>query len=276
MHSLAYKTHFPLGTAAFACVLALSSPAVAAQLVVRGNCSFVEEIPGIFSSTRLTESILKGAILTQDRDGRFCGMTTMQTPFGPATSSECFVVGDGRLVSAAHDNKVSSSDCALTDQSTIVAAFDSARAAAFAASGPANLHGQAFLKTLGGDVKTCAGEDVFLLPGMSYFDEAIEKTKSGIDTSTDQRAVALLRHTLCDAQGNFSFSDLPATRWYVLTQVRWGVPHIEQPGERPGLIGTLLGMHGPPDVDQQGGELLQAIELHPGDNQVFLTSRDEK
>lgn len=249
---------------------------MAAQLVAKGNCSYVEDVPGIFGSTHLNQSILKGAVFAQDDGGKFCGMATMQTPFGPATSSECFVVADGQLVSGQHGNKISSSDCALVDRSASVVAFDPGQAAAFAGSGPANLHGQAFLKTVGGDVKTCAGEDVFLMPAIPYFDEIVESVKGGMHPASDQRAMALLRHTMCDAQGNFSLSGVPAQKWYVVTQVRWGVPHIQQPGENPGLIGALLGMHAPPDIEEQGGELIQTIELHAGDNQTFLTARDEK
>jgi hypothetical protein len=47
-----------------------------------------------------------------------------------------------------------------------------------------------------------------------------------------------------------------------LTSVTWGVPHIGQPGEQP-------------ETNQQGGELMESVTLTPGDNQVFLTYRDE-
>ncbi|MBV9990701.1 MAG: hypothetical protein JOZ72_05345 [Alphaproteobacteria bacterium] len=267
---------FLQGAAALSCLLAVSSPAAAAQLVAKGKCSFVEDVPGMFGSgTHLNLSVAKGALFTPDGD-KFCGMATMDTPFGPATSSECFAVAGGQLVSGRHGNKIASSDCALVDPLAGAVAFDPAQGTAFAGSGPANLRGQAFLKTVGGDVKTCAGEDVFLMPSMPYFDEAIEMLKSGIEAGRDERAMSLLRHTLCDAQGNFSFSGLPAKKWWMVTQVRWGVPHIQQPGENPGLLGILLGMRAPPDIDKQGGELIQAVELKPGDNQAFLTDRDER
>jgi len=42
--------------------------------------------------------------------------------------------------------------------------FSDAEFASWAGTGNANIGGQAFLKTLGGDVKTCAGQDVSLIP----------------------------------------------------------------------------------------------------------------
>ncbi len=265
------------GAAICACLLEISNPVLASQLVINSNCDFVVDVPGIFGATHLKYSALKGTVYTQNNDGKFCGATTMKTPFGPSTSSNCFVVTAGELASGDWGNKVSSSSCTLVDATTIAVAFDAAQAERFAGVGPANLHGQAFLKTVGGDVKTCAGEDVALMPATPYFDEMIENVNNGIDIHLDQRAVSLLRRTICDAQGNFSFSGLPTQKWYVLTKVTWGVPHIEEPGERPGLIASLLlGIHARPATDEQGGELLQTIDLHPGDNQVFLTSRDER
>jgi hypothetical protein len=245
--------------------------------VIKSSCNFVVDVPGIFGPTHLKYSAAGGAVYTQNGDGKFCGAAAMETPMGPSSSDTCFVVADGQLVSGDWGNKVSSSSCTLVDGTTINAPFDNNQAAAFTGTGSANLHGQAFLKTVGGDVRTCAGEDVVLIPATPYFDEMIEKTTSGIDTHLDQRATSLLRRTICDAQGNFSFPSLPTQKWYVLTQVKWGVPHIEQPGEHPGLItGLLLGVHAPPSTDEQGGELMQAINLHPGDNQALLTSRDQR
>jgi hypothetical protein len=149
--------------------------------------------------------------------------------------------------------------------------------APWAGNGPANLRGQAFLKTVGGDVKTCAGERVLLLPGIPYVDELFEKAKGGISASPDPQLMSYVRSTICDAQGNFSFAQLPAQRWYVVTRVTWGVPHVEAPGSQPGpLTSLLLGIRAAPATDQQGGELQQAVVLSPGENQAFLTFRDER
>lgn len=258
-------------------LLAMSGPALASQLIVKSSCSLVLDVPGIIGSSHLKYSIAGGALFNPDSDGRYCGTASMDTPFGPSSGKECYIVANGQLLSGNHGNKVSSSDCMLTEAAAMDASFDPKQAAAYAGAGPANLHGQAFLKTVGGDVKTCAGEDVVIIPGMPYLEEMIGKVRAGVDLHMDDHAKPLLRQTICDAQGSFSFSGLPAQRWLILTQVKWGVPHIERPGERTGLItGMIFGVHVPPATDEQGGELMQAIELHPGDNQAYLTSRDQR
>ena len=278
MFSLRYTSSMRLVFSAigFAGFMASPGSAFASQLIVKNSCNLVVDVPGIIGSSHLKYRIARGALFNQNKDGKYCGIATMDTPFGPSPGKECYAVADGQLVSGDYGNKVSSSDCALDEATAMNATFDDKQAAAYAGAGPANLHGQAFLKTVVGDVKTCAGEDVVIMPGTPYVEEVIERVHDGVEIHMDERAKSLARRTICDAQGNFTFSGLPAQKWLILTQVKWGVPHIEQPGERPGLIGLLLGFHGPPNVDEQGGELLQAIDLRPGDNQAFLTSRDQQ
>jgi len=147
----------------------------------------------------------------------------------------------------------------------------------WAGSGPANLHGQAFLKTVGGDVKTCAGEPVILMPDNPYSEEMVSADAKGFpDANVDPRVTSYLRRTICDAHGNFAFFNLPVGGWYIDTKVTWEIPHIEQPGERPGpLTSLLLGIPPPPTNDQQGGELRKSIRLEPGENQAFLIGADE-
>lgn len=251
-------SRFSIGAAlVFAVTLAASGPAFAAKLLMKGDCEFVVDSPGIFGSSHLKYSVLGGTVFAQNGDGKYCGTTTMDTPFGPGSNDSCFVVENGQLISAVWGNKVSSSSCTLVE-ATIFATLDATQAAAFAGTGTANLHGQAFLKTVGGDVKTCAGEEVTLMPGLPYFDEFVAKSRSGLDLHADQRAMDLVRHTICDAQGNFAFTGLPSQRWYIVTTVTWDVPQVGFGG-----------------MDRQGGQLLQSINLHAGDNQSFLTSRDQ-
>jgi hypothetical protein len=266
-----------LSVSALLLALINSCPASASQLVIKNNCSFVVDVPGVFGPTHLNYSATKGAVYKQDSDGKFCGIAAMQTPMGPSADNKCFVVANGQFISGEWGNKVSSSTCALADEAIVQTPFDEAQAIPFAGTGSANLRGQAFLKTIGGDVKTCAGEDVVLVPSIRYFDDLMDNAKIGIDAHIDPRATLALRKTICDAQGNFTFLNLPTQTWYVLTQVRWGAPHLEQPGERSGLIiGLLFGFHVPPNIDEQGGELLQLVELKAGDNQILLTDRDKR
>lgn len=145
-------------------------------------------------------------------------------------------------------------------------------------SGPATVRGQAFLKTMGGDVKTCAGQKVILIPANAYGLELVQADKAGYSdvSNIDPRFSNYVHQTICDAQGNFTFTDLPAQPWAVETSVLWHVPHIDQPGDEPGPLAAFLsGAPPPPEMDQQGGALIQEVTPHAGDNQVFLTSDDE-
>jgi len=266
---------FRLTAVAVFSLVAMTVSSSAAQLEFENDCDFIVEVPGIFSSSHPYHA-RKGTVLSESDDHKFCGTLTASTPIGDTQAEECFAVSNGKLISGRFSNKVTSSNCALSDAGRF-AALAPTDFALWSGPGPSNLHGQAFLKTVGGDVKTCAGEDVLLLPATPYIDELLAKETAGVTAKPDSRAVSLIRRTICDAQGNFSFSRLPAQRWYVLTKVTWGVPHIDQPGERPGPITSLLlGIPPAPSTDQQGGELFQAVPLEPGDNQVFLTDRDQR
>lgn len=259
----------------FVVLMGITTHAFAAQLVTVSECKFVVHVPGAFGGSNLNYRIKKDALFNESGDHKYCGLTTASTPVGESESNECYVIDDGKLISGKWSNKVTSSDCAFFDASTLNTPFDPSYFTPWGGRGAANLHGQAFLRTVGGDVKTCAGEVVLLLPATPYVDELLIKGKAGVSVNPDPRLASLSHQTVCDAQGNFSLSQLPAQKWYVLTRVTWGVPHIESPGERPGpLTSLLLGIPAPPAVDQQGGDLMQSVELAAGDSQVILTQRD--
>jgi hypothetical protein len=144
----------------------------------------------------------------------------------------------------------------------------------WAGPGSASLQGQAFLKTRGGDVRTCAGNPVYLLPANAYtqeMTEAEDRGVSGIDA--DIRLRSLIRASRCDAQGNFAFTAVPAGLWYVVATVVWEVPHVPQPGEPPPAVALLLNIL-PLLADREGGELRQRMNLRPGQNEVLLTVGD--
>jgi len=147
--------------------------------------------------------------------------------------------------------------CAPTVQSyTLTQTYNEAEFTPFAGAGPASLNGQAFLKTVGGDVKTCAGNQVFLVPSTPYNDEVIAHTRVGEPLANrDSRATQFTRVSICDASGKFTFDRIPAKKWYVVTKVTWGVP-------------SEYG------INQQGGEVLQVVDLKNGVNQAILTDAD--
>src|SRR5262245_39548865 len=72
-------------------------------------------------------------------------------------------------------------------------------------------------------VLTCAGRRVLLLPGTAYFREMIGHIIDGNEPEPPEMPYpslkGMIRRSQCDAKGNFSFSELPAGTWFVLTQV---------------------------------------------------------
>jgi hypothetical protein len=125
-------------------------------------------------------------------------------------------------------------------------------------SGNNKIVGSFLSRTVGGDVKTCAGLDVFLVPLSSYSEERIRiiygNSISGYRSATNLKDLppeapadyaASRRITKCDAQGEFTFSDLPDGSYFVTTTVTWGVP------------GQYV-------VSTQGGNLMKRIDLSGG------------
>lgn len=248
----------------------------------RGKCSYTEAKTGLWgnAATPVEYRIEEGAIFVRkgDDDGApsYCGDAKLHAiPFGWIPANLCVATADGKLVAAPDSKKTVQSDCVVTDPGKVETPFRDSDLQPYLGKGTANLRGQAFLKTVGGDVRTCAGSRVLLIPGNAYGDEMIAKERANLTAKPDRKFMAQIRDTICDAQGNFTFSSVPSARWYVSTAVTWGIPHIEQPGERAGPITSLIfGINPPPETDEQGGELIQAVSLQAGDNQAFLTDRD--
>ena len=96
-----------------------------------------------------------------------------------------------------------------------------------AKSGSCTLKGQAFLKTRGGDVKTCAGSKVILMPYNAYTSEMFGYMKGGGNykfTNLDERLARYSKMTICDAEGDFIFENLSTGRWLILSEVTWEIP----------------------------------------------------
>jgi hypothetical protein len=104
--------------------------------------------------------------------------------------------------------------------------FDEAEFAPYAASGTATVTGQAFLKTLGGDVKLGAGNTVQLLPVTTYTSELRRRgTLRGERVGpVDPRIEKYRRTTIADGNGNFEFRNLPAGEYYVTCVITWEIP----------------------------------------------------
>jgi len=140
---------------------------------------------------------------------------------------------------------------------SITTPFSDADFQPWAGTGNASVRGQAFLKTVGGDVKTCAGQQVLLIPDNAYSREMISVASAnrGDPPNLDGRVSLYSRSEICDAQGGFSFDNMKPNKWIVLSKVTWGA--ASQYG-----------------VNQQGGVLEKRIDAHPGDNRLILSDAD--
>ena len=92
--------------------------------------------------------------------------------------------------------------------------------------------GQALMRTRGGEMKTCAGLEVLLIPVSAYSAARIENMFGGEATgfaynmgrafTPDPTAFHdSMRRTICDAHGNFTFDGLPDGKYYVIARVVW-------------------------------------------------------
>ena len=134
------------------------------------------------------------------------------------------------------------------------------------ASGTASISGQAFFQTRGGQPRTCAGLEVFLQPHSTYGDERLVAIYGNAEQGSapalatrvqfipdDSGYKKFARTSTCDAQGNFSFSSLPAGKYFITASVIWTIPGQE---------------FAPP----QGGALLKTVTLGEGESKrVILT-----
>ncbi len=143
----------------------------------------------------------------------------------------------------------------------VQAPFDAEQAAALVKPGVNIISGSALIRQNGGGVVTCAGLPILLVPKTAYASERIKaiygNTQRGhnpahraIQFEPDVQSYGRLqRNTLCDAQGNFSFSDVADGSFYVIANITWNVG------------GSI-----------QGGGLMQAVTVSGGASQEVVLS----
>ncbi len=130
---------------------------------------------------------------------------------------------------------------------------------ALPAIGTARVEGQAFLKTVGGDVKTAAGNTVYLNPVTSYSEQwyVAYTTNRPLDPAEpDARLEKYMKQTTADGEGRFEFVNVPAGEYFVTTSVIWGVP--------TGRYGT---------ISQQGGTVTKRISVKDGETVKIIITR---
>lgn len=148
---------------------------------------------------------------------------------------------------------------------TVGVAFSPAEVAWFNQSGGNTIKGSAVLRTVAGDVKTCAGLNANLIPNSTYARArmlamygneraGLLRASSGFKwRETDPVYTAMSRTTVCDPLGNFTFKDVPDGDYFITAQVQWGVP-------------------GPYFTSWQGGYLMLRMPIAAGETkEVVLT-----
>jgi hypothetical protein len=147
---------------------------------------------------------------------------------------------------------------------TLSSTFSPTAVAWFNEKGTGAIDGQAFFQTRGGQPRTCAGLQIALEPQSAYGDERLLAIYGNLNSgyvpaaatlvqfSPDDPAYKrLMKTTVCDAQGNFSFVNLPAGKYFVVAVIAWNIP---------GTYGL------------EGGALMKSVSLDPAEKKrVILT-----
>jgi hypothetical protein len=135
--------------------------------------------------------------------------------------------------------------------------------------GPYTVTGQAFYKQPGGRVITCAGESVSLMPLTSYNMELSKllETGNGFPPNYERRAHKYDKKAMCDGSGKFTFENLPALNWLLITRVTW---------QENGTFAFVPYVGGPSD---KGGWLFQELQVESANNapttvKVTLSNQD--
>lgn len=114
-------------------------------------------------------------------------------------------------------------------------------------AGDAAVRGQALWRQDGGGLITCAGDEVYMFPVSEYAQHQLQQLKYGdrLDLSRQPG----FHKQLCDAQGNFSFRDLGAGDWYVVSRFVWYE-----------------------NYKPQGGWLVTTVDLAPGERERVIVN----
>ena len=134
-------------------------------------------------------------------------------------------------------------------------AFPQSEYASIKVDGSETLSGQAFLTTMGGDVKVAAGQDIMLMPKTSYTDAIYNYQTTGVAYNTpDSRYAKYTKMVQADAQGKFTFTDIAPGKYYVETMIMW---------YRPSQFGLM----------PEGGLVITPTEVVKGKNNTVMVTR---
>lgn len=119
--------------------------------------------------------------------------------------------------------------------------YDRAAFVKYEQTGTGAVSGQAFLKTLGGDVKYAAGNTIYLIESTPYTDElyrAAERNQPISEETLNPDFKLYARQVTADGEGEFTFDNLPAGKYYVWTTITWYVSQYRQSGG--GVTGEVV------------------------------------
>lgn len=106
---------------------------------------------------------------------------------------------------------------------TPLATFEQAPLAAGIMPGHATIRGQAFSKTVGGDIKYGAGNDINLVPDTPYSRECIDILSSS-PSECAAKVRPYVRTVQADGEGRFEFTGIAPGSYIVTTTITWGIP----------------------------------------------------
>ena len=113
--------------------------------------------------------------------------------------------------------------------------------------GASTIKGSALLRQRGGNVVTCAGNDVYPVPATPSAGSELQRVFGGDKGYVARGGGTFLgggtlveppqpnRKSVCNAQGFFTFPNVRAGKWYVMTSIVWTVSDNYQGGS---LLGS--------------------------------------
>lgn len=115
--------------------------------------------------------------------------------------------------------------CAAVPPERMENQFSEADFAPYMVKGSGRITGQAFVKTLGGDVKFGAGNIVRLVPLTPYILERYQKNVIGGRTlePPNTNIWKFTKNTVADGNGNFEFKEIPDGEYTVICDIYWQV-----------------------------------------------------